>query len=758
MDRRVCLHGHFYQPPRENPWLDVVEREPSARPHHDWNERITDECYRSNATARVLDATGLIEKTINNYAGMSFNVGPTLHAWLAEHAPDVDAAILDADRQSAERFSGHGSAIAQPYVHAILPLADARDRHTLAAWGIADFRHRFGRDPEGMWLPETAVDLPTLDTLAAHGIRFTILAPSQAAFVREIGGVWADLDDVALDTSMPYSVLLPSGRSIAVFFYDAVRSHAIAFDRPVLEDGTRFAHLLVEGFDAHERPQLLSAATDGETYGHHHRFGEMALAWALDAIERHPAVRLTNYAEHLATFPPTHEVVVAEGTSWSCAHGVRRWHDDCGCSTGGQPGWSQRWRHPLREALDWLRDRLAAGFETRGAELLRDPWAARDDYVSVLLDRSSQRAFLDRHAVRPLDAAEASTALTLLEVQRHMLYASTSCGWFFADPAGVETVIVLRQAARAVELAERALGERIEPELLALLADVRSNDPAEGDGARIWRSHVRPVAVDARRMAAVYATRALAGELPERTEIGNFACERVDHLAARIEDVFVVVGIVAITDRATAIATRFEYAAVDRRALRLTGGVREATAGSTAARLRAEIEATTAADVRRRIDDAFPGGHFNLDTLPREERAALVAARLPTAIAAIAKFASDPDLNARALAYVERAVELEMDATAVVPPVVLDDALSRAAASAIRDPARLPELVGLAALDTDDDGAAGRRAAQDATLALRDATLPSMRDRAARADTEAAAWIGHLRSLGALVGVAIDMT
>ena len=239
-----------------------------------------------------------------------------------------------------------------------------------------------------------------------------------------------------------------------------------------------------------------------------------------------------------------------------------------------------------------------------------------------------------------------------------MLYAFTSCGWFFADPAGVETVIVLRQAARAVELAERALGERIEPELLALLADVRSNVPAEGDGARIWRSHVRPAAIDARRMAAVYATRALAGELPERTEIGNFACERVDHLAARIEDVSVVVGIVAITDRATATATRFEYAAVDRRALHLTGGVREATAATTAARPPRRDRGATAAGVRRRIDDAFPGGRFDLDTLPSEERAALVAARLPTAIAAIAKFAGDPHVNTRSLAYVERAVEL----------------------------------------------------------------------------------------------------
>ncbi len=320
---------------------------------------------------------------------MSFNFGPTLLSWLELERPEVYAAILEADRLSAARFSGHGSALAQAHSHLILPLATRRDKETQIVWGLRDFEHRFGREPEGMWLPETAVDLESLDLMAAHGLLFTILAPHQAARFRPIDpaggrglegdGEWREVGG-SIDSTRPYLCRLPTGRSIALFFYDGAISRAVAFE-DLLEDGARFTRRLLAGFDDESEhrgePQLVHIATDGETYGHHHAHGEMALAWTLDALERDGSVRLTNYGEHLEQHPPAHEVEIRERTSWSCAHGIERWRSDCGCHTGGQPGWNQSWRGPLRDALDWLRDDLAPRFEQAAGELLHDPWAAR---------------------------------------------------------------------------------------------------------------------------------------------------------------------------------------------------------------------------------------------------------------------------------------------------------------------------------------------------------------------------------------------
>src|SRR5919202_166538 len=365
MHHYICIHGHFYQPPRENPWLEAIELQDSAAPYHDWNARITAECYAPNAAARILDGQGRIAAIVNNYARISFNIGPTLLAWLEAQAPDTYHAMLAADRESQTRFAGHGSAIAQAYNHLIMPLATRRDKATQVIWGIQDFVHRFGRQPEGMWLPETAVDLETLELLTAHGIRFTILSPYQALRVRRIDEVagegvapWIDVTGGRIDPSMPYIVRQPSGRAIAIFFYDAPIARAVAFEG-VLARGDALADRLLGAFSAaRPHPQLVHIATDGESYGHHHPHGDMALAYALAAIERQGRARLTNYGEFLALHPPAYEVAIAENTSWSCFHGIERWRHDCGCNSGGQRGWHQAWRGPLRSALDWLRDAI----------------------------------------------------------------------------------------------------------------------------------------------------------------------------------------------------------------------------------------------------------------------------------------------------------------------------------------------------------------------------------------------------------------
>ncbi|HEX9788776.1 MAG TPA: DUF3536 domain-containing protein, partial [Candidatus Binatia bacterium] len=367
----ICIHGHFYQPPRENPWLEAIELQDSAAPYHDWNERITRECYAPNAVSRLLDDQGRIVKLVNNYAKISFNFGPTLLTWMEINAPDVYAAILEADRQSREKFSGHGSAMAQVYNHVIMPLANSRDRVTQILWGIRDFEHRFKRAPEGMWLPETAVDLETLEWLVRFGIRFVVLAPHQAARVRRIGEtVWREVNGAQIDPTQVYRQQLPSGRSIAIYFYDGPIARAVAFEG-LLSHGERFIERLTGAFSAEpEQPQLVHVATDGESYGHHHRFGDMALAYVLEQIETRGLARLTNYGEYLAMHPPAHEVEIVEKSSWSCIHGVDRWWRDCGCNTGAHPGWNQQWRSPLRHALDWLRDQVAPRWEKKARELL----------------------------------------------------------------------------------------------------------------------------------------------------------------------------------------------------------------------------------------------------------------------------------------------------------------------------------------------------------------------------------------------------
>ena len=522
MQRYVCIHGHFYQPPRENAWLEFVELQDSAYPFHDWNERITAECYAPNGMSRILDGYRNIVKITNNYAYISFNFGPTLLAWMSEIEPTAYRTILKADKESQERFSGHGNAIAQAYNHTILPLCNSRDKYTQVYWGIRDFEFRFGRKPEGMWLPETAVDLETLDILAGFGLRFTILSPYQAKRTRRIGArAWKDASGGKIDPSMAYAVRLPSGRRIAVFFYDGPISQAIAFEH-LLDKGEAFADRLTSAFsDARRWPQIVHIATDGETYGHHHKKGEMALGYAIHHIEKNHPGMITNYGQYLERHPPTREAEVWERSAWSCAHGVERWNSNCGCNSGKYPNWNQEWRRPLRQTFDWLRDTIASPFENKAHEIFRDPWAARNEYIGVILDRCADNSdkFFAEHAAHELTLDEKVTALKLMEMQRHAMLMYTSCGWFFDELSGIETTQVIQYAARTLQLYERIFGESIEPAFLDRLSAAKSNIPEHQDGRVIYEKFVRPAMVDRKKVAGHYGLISLFEPFPDQAKV-----------------------------------------------------------------------------------------------------------------------------------------------------------------------------------------------------------------------------------------------
>ncbi|MCU1319775.1 MAG: glycoside hydrolase family 57 [Edaphobacter sp.] len=549
--RFVCVHGHFYQPPRENPWLETVEVQDSAAPYHDWNDRITSECYAPNGASRITNQENEIIRIMNNYARMSYNFGPTLLSWLNDQAPRTYRMILDADKASAQRYSGHGSAIAQVYNHIIMPLANRCDALTQIRWGIADFEHRFHRKPEGMWLAETAANRSVLDLMAQEGIKFTILAPAQCARVRRIPRnsaiaidtatesaeaavvAWTETPNATVDPRRPYIVRLDQGRSIAVFFYDGPNSRAIAFEG-LLNSGENFARRLLGSFtEDGEKAQLSHVATDGESYGHHHRHGEMALSYAMHWIEDEKHARLTNYGEFLHRFPPEWEAEIVENTSWSCPHGVERWRSNCGCN-GGKPGWNQEWRAPLREALDFLRDASAPLAEQLSQSLLKDLWAARDAYIALILDRSPSAAdrFFEEHATHPLSEAERTTALELLELERHTQLMYTSCGWFFDEISGIETVQVIAYAGRVLQLAATLFGEpgvALESGFLDILAKAKSNVPELGDGAEIYRHYVTGMKIGLEQVGAHFAISSIFRAYPEDGELFCFDVHRDSH-------------------------------------------------------------------------------------------------------------------------------------------------------------------------------------------------------------------------------------
>jgi len=628
MNRHICIHGHFYQPPRENPWLEKIELQESAYPYHDWNERINAECYEPNSVTRILDNKGRIIRIVNNYEKISFNFGPTLLSWLEEHAHNVYLSILDADRVSALRCNGHGNAIAQVYNHMIMPLATRQDRITQVVWGIADFKKRFGRDPEGMWLPETAVDLDTLRILYEHGIKFTILSPRQARRVRPLNtNQWHEVRG-SIDTGMPYLVRLPSGGEITVFFYDGGISHNIAFG-DLLMKGENLANSLLSASNGrNDSPHLINVATDGETYGHHHRFGEMALAYCINYIESNNLAKITNYGEYLEIHSPTHEVEIYENSSWSCVHGVERWKDNCGCNTGMHPGWTQAWRKPLREALDWLRDQLYGLYDSMASAYFVSPSSARNDYIRVILDRSRENVekFFSAHSKRELSEDEKVNALKLLEMQRNAMLMYTSCGWFFDEISGVETVQIMQYASRALQYAYELTGRSLESDFLSYLEKAPSNK--FGNGARVYEKFVKPARCDLMRVGAHHCISSIFEEYSEEKKINCYTATNEQYERLEAAKIKLAIGKATITSDITWEKKAIVFTVLHFGDHNISAGVKDYPSDEEFEKIRSEVkgafESGDIPGVVRLMDQYFDGNIYSLWHLFKDEQKSIL--------------------------------------------------------------------------------------------------------------------------------------
>ncbi len=625
MGKYICIHGHFYQPPRENAWLDDVELEDSAYPYHDWNERITAECYAPNTASRIVDAQVKIIDIINNYSKISFNVGPTLMSWMAKHKPDIYEAIIEADRLSRENFSGHGSAIGQVFNHMIMPLANRRDKETQVIWGIRDFGRRFGRTPEGMWLPETAVDTETLEVLAEQNIRFTILAPSQARRTKSLekGARWHEAKG-SVDPTKPYLCALPSGKTITLFFYDGPISRDIAFGG-LLNDGGAFAQRLLGAFsDARDVPQLVHVATDGETYGHHHKYGEMALSYCLHSIQSTTQARLTNYGEYLSLHPPQDQAEIVENSSWSCSHGVERWRDDCGDTTRSKPGWTQAWRKPLRLAFDRLRDRIAPLYEEEAAKYVKDPWLARNEYSDIIADNSLENVknFLARHAKQELTNEEKIRVLKLLDLQRNTLLMYTSCGWFFSEISGIETTQVMEYAAKAVAYGQELWGGAWEEEFRNQLAAAPSN--VYDNGRTVYDLLVKPARTDLLRVGAHYGISSIFSDESRRDRLYCYTVEKESQVIKEAGRFKLALGRVNIRLDITWESQSISYAVLYLGDLNISGGVRTSGDEQDFARMQEEIgeafQKGNMTEVLQRMLKHFGRDNYSLGHLFKDEQ------------------------------------------------------------------------------------------------------------------------------------------
>ena len=560
MEKFICIHGHFYQPPRENAWLEEIELQESAAPYHDWNERIDSECYNPNANSRVLDDEGKIIDIVNNYSKISFNFGPTLLSWLEKYSPETYSGIIKADKESMKNFGGHGSAMAQVYNHLIMPLCNRRDKETQVKWGIYDFEKRFKRKPEGMWLAETAVDYETLEVLAEHDIKFTVLAPRQAKAFRKIGEEnWSQ----GVNSQFHYICNLPSGKKITLFFYDGDGSQAVAF-KGLLKDGKELANNLINSFNifSGDHP-LVHIATDGESYGHHHRYGDMALAYCIRYIEENKLANLTNYGQFMNLFEAEYEIEIHENSSWSCVHGIERWRSNCGCNTGGT-SWNQEWRKPLRDTLNWLRDHLAEVYEREMKFFNKDVWGLRNKYIKIILDRNivNVENFIKENAPENLDEEQTTKFIRLMEMQRQCLLMFTSCAWFFDEISGIETVQVLQYANRAIQLAERESDVHLEEEFIGRLSYIKSNIEDYDNGAVIYKRFVEPSRLTLTSVGMHYAVASLFDEEPESLNILSYRCqsEYFERFEAGIQKM--VIGSTKINSKITLSEKQFYFVAI----------------------------------------------------------------------------------------------------------------------------------------------------------------------------------------------------
>jgi alpha-amylase/alpha-mannosidase (GH57 family) len=750
--RFICIHGHFYQPPRENPWLETVETQDSAAPYHDWNERICAECYATNGAARVVNSKNQITRIVNNYARISFNYGPTLLSWLLENAPRSYRMILDGERRSRKSYKVHSSAMAQVYNHIILPLANRRDRITQIRWGIADYQRHYGIAPEGMWLAETAADNESLELMAQHGIKFTVLAPHQCKRIRSLkdGGGWTDKPNASVDTTHPYLVRFASGASIAVFFYDGPASRAIAFEG-LLNSGEKFAARLKSGFEYNPKPQLAHVATDGESYGHHHKYGEMALAYALRLLEDDPTVKLTNYGCFLEQFPPEYEAEIVENTSWSCVHGVERWRSDCGCN-GGKAGWNQAWRAPLRKALDELRDELIPLTEQEGNKLFKDVWAARDGYIEAMLDRSPQSVerFLRKHQLRALTVPERVHALELMEMQRHTQLMYTSCGWFFDDISGIETVQVIAYAARVMQLARAAfpqLAGSQETAFLARLKEARSNVAAAGDGAKIYHEQVKPKELSLEQVAAHYAISSIFSSFAEETDLFCFRVWRDSFEAYSSGRGRLALGRIKIVGAITGKQQSFSFAVLHFGDQNITAAVKayeveDATAFEAFCKsVAGHVQRADFPEVIRQIDSYFGHVDYSLTSLFTDEQRRIVQIILNTTLSEIEKsLTTIYDEHASLLHYLSQAGLPKPPALTLAAGFAINAGLRRALEAYPIDQAQLRAYLSLAKTDQ---------------IPLETATLSYIADqRMRRAMVELLMSSGSLESLGRALGLA----
>lgn len=557
IDKFLTIHGHFYQPPRENPWLEAIELQDSALPFHDWNERICKECYNPNSVSRIVDNKNRILDIVNNYEYMSFNFGPTLLSWMEEYAPLTYERIIKADIESISTHSGHGNAMAQVYNHMIMPLANYHDKETQVKWGIRDFEYRFGRKPEGIWLAETAVDDETLKVLVDNGIKFTVLSPYQALRIKKITDKsWQDVSWGNIDPARSYKYTIKSDptKSIDLFFYDGAISRSVAFDE-LLTDGNKFAKRLKEGVsELRDYPQLVNIATDGESYGHHTKFGDMALSYVLKIKAEDEGFKLTNYAEYLDKYRSDYEVDIKQASSWSCFHGVGRWKEDCGCSTGGHPGWNQKWRAPLRNALDYLRDEFAKIFEKEGEKYFNsDVWETRNNYIDVILNRTAStiKNFQKKYFKPELSEEEKVRGMELLEIQRQALLMYTSCGWFFSEISGIETVQIMKYAARALQLVSAFSKENYEEKFLEILSEAKSNIQEFGTGKDIYEKFVKPSIITPKQIACLWAISSLYQDFDDEEDVYCYNVKRNDFKRVQKGNSNFIVGNIEISSKVT---------------------------------------------------------------------------------------------------------------------------------------------------------------------------------------------------------------
>lgn len=552
----LAIHGHFYQPPRENPWLEAVELQPSALPCHDWNERVNNECYAPNSVSKVVNHKNEVMSIVNNYEYMSFNFGPTLLSWMEEFAPTAYERIIKADIKSVEDHNGHGNAIAQVYNHMIMPLANELDKQTQVKWGIKDFEYRFGRKPEGMWLAETAVDDDTLRVLEENGIKFTILSPFQAKCVKKIDeNNWQDVSWGNIDPARSYRYYIKSapGKFIDLFFYDGAISKSVAFDE-LLTDGNKFLKRLQDGISYDRNyPQLVNIATDGESYGHHTKFGDMALAFVMAMKVKDSGFTVTNYAEYLDKYRSDWQVQIKDVSSWSCSHGVGRWCEDCGCSTGGHAGWNQKWRRPLRDAMDYLRDSVTPLFKEYGQKYFKDFLSARYNYIDVILDRSitNVKQFQQEYFLPDLSEEDKVNAMKLLEMQRQAMLMYTSCGWFFCEISGIETVQIMKYAARVIQLAQDFTDNDFETKYLEILSAAQSNYKEIGNGKDIYERFVKPSVITEKQIVSLWAVSSLYEDVEDEEDVYCYTITKKSYKKVQKGDSHFVVGHVEVQSKVT---------------------------------------------------------------------------------------------------------------------------------------------------------------------------------------------------------------